>query len=469
MRSTLLFLLLYCGIISAQTQSLHTDKALEYIQNGQISKGSDELKKAALNMNELAAQYYLGECYEYGIMVEKNTKEAFKFYRRAAERGLPDAMYRMSLCYKNGIGVTPNGAQASEWLKRYRKKGGYMTLRDLPKIYNSGMALANDINDNTEIPSDISNITSNSVTQTQVINNITVVQSTQIHQEANDNLADKQISKDIRNQETKQNEADVDVNIPVTQLRNSSTLALVIANENYSNVPTVESALHDGEVVAAYLQKTLGLPKENIMVRKDVTLGNMLRSVAQMKNTVKAMGEDVDVIVYYAGHGMPDEATKDAFLLPVDGDPMTSESCYSLDRLYKELGNSGAKNVIVFLDACFSGSRRGDGMLTSARGVAIKPKDFSLHGNMFILSATSGQETALPYKEKNHGMFTYYLLKKLQQTAGNVTLKDLADDIKANVSRQSNLINQKPQTPQIFLSGEMRDSYVKIKLIRDDF
>ena len=86
---------------------------------------------------------------------------------------------------------------------------------------------------------------------------------------------------------------------------------------------------------------------------------------------------------------------------------------------------------------------------------------------MFILSATSGQETALPYTEKNHGLFTYYLLKKLQQTAGNVTLKELAEDVKTNVSRQSNLINQKPQTPQISLSGEMRQNYSGKKLLKD--
>lgn len=259
-------------------------------------------------------------------------------------------------------------------------------------------------------------------------------------------------------------QSDVDKNIPQTNRNNPSTVALVIANENYSGVPRVESALHDGEVFAEYLNKTLGLPKENIMVRTDVTLGNMLRAVSQIKNTVKSMGPDTKLIVYYAGHGMPDEATKDAFLLPVDGDPLTSESCYSLNRFYNELGTSGAENVIVFLDACFSGSQRGDGMLTAARGVAIKPKDVAPQGNMFILSATSGQETAMPYKEKNHGLFTYYLLKKLQQTEGDVTLKDLAEDVKTNVSRQSNLINQKPQTPQISVAGGMNEVYTKKKL-----
>lgn len=258
--------------------------------------------------------------------------------------------------------------------------------------------------------------------------------------------------------------SDVDENIPTTSHRNPNALALVIANENYAGVPHVESALHDGETMAKYLEQTLGLPKENIIVQTDATLGALLRAIAQTKNAVKSMGAGTDLIVYYAGHGMPNEATKDALLLPVDGDPLTAESCYSLNRLYDELGNSGAENIIVFLDACFSGSNRGDGMLTATRGVAIKPKEVAPQGNMFILSATSGQETALPYAEKNHGLFTYYLLKKLQQTRGNVTLSDLAEDVKSNVARQSNLINRKPQTPQVSLSGNMRQIYSKKKL-----
>ncbi len=258
--------------------------------------------------------------------------------------------------------------------------------------------------------------------------------------------------------------SDVDENIPVANKASRRTIALIISNENYSNVSKVESALHDGETFAKYCQQTLGIPQENIRRFNDATLGSMLRAITQVKNAAKAFDGDCDLIVYYAGHGMPDEKTKDAYLLPVDGDPLTSESCFSLNRFYDELGAVSNGAVMVFLDACFSGAQRDGSMLSEARGVVMKPKETNPRGNMFVLSATSGQETALPYREKNHGLFTYYLLKKLQDSKGDVTLKELSEEVGRNVRRQSTLINNKPQTPQVSTSGNMSDVWQKKKL-----
>ena len=103
-------------------------------------------------------------------------------------------------------------------------------------------------------------------------------------------------------------------------------------------------------------------------------------------------------------------------------------------------------------------------MLSQARGVVIKPKEVAPKGNMFILSAASGQETALPYREKNHGLFTYYLLKKLQDSKGETTLKGLSDDVIANVRKQSTLINNKPQNPQVSVAGEFSADWHNKKL-----
>lgn len=83
---------------------------------------------------------------------------------------------------------------------------------------------------------------------------------------------------------------------------------------------------------------------------------------------------------------------------------------------------------------------------------------------MFSLTAASAQETALPYKEKNHGLFTYFLLKKLQESKGNATLKELTDYVTDNVRRQSSIINSKPQTPQVSTSGDLASSWHKKKL-----
>lgn len=250
-------------------------------------------------------------------------------------------------------------------------------------------------------------------------------------------------------------QSDVDKNIPVVKRKNENTVALVIANENYRNVADVASARHDGEIFREYCLKTLGIPEHRVKLITDGQYADIQEGIAFAANAVKAIGPEANLIVYYAGHGMPDEGTKDAYLLPVEANVNNTRTAIPLRQFYDDLNALGINSVMVFLDACFSGSQRGDGMLASARGVAIKPNDIAPKGNMFILSAASDKETAMPYTDKNHGMFTYWLLKKLQDTKGNATLKELSDYVRQNVIEKSNLINKKSQTPQVTLSGNL--------------
>lgn len=260
--------------------------------------------------------------------------------------------------------------------------------------------------------------------------------------------------------------SDVDKNVPNTGKYNPRTFALVIANENYENVTRVQSALHDGERFAEYCNLTLGLPKENVNLVKNATYGKLLGAMHQLKSTVEAFDGDVDVIVYYAGHGIPDESNGDAYMMPTDALPNMLPSCYSLEKFYADLNDMNSKSVLVFMDACFSGSSRDEKMLYEARGVEYEAKPAAPKGNMFVLSAASGSETALPFKEMNHGLFTYYLLKKLQDSKGNVTLKDLSDYVTTNVKQTSVTKNQKRQTPTVRTSGAMSSNWESTKIVK---
>lgn len=88
-------------------------------------------------------------------------------------------------------------------------------------------------------------------------------------------------------------------------------------------------------------------------------------------------------------------------------------------------------------------------MMTSARGVAIKVKQEVPQGNMVVFTAAQGDETAYQYKEKGHGMFTYFLLKKLQETKGEATLGELSEYVTSEVKKASLLNNNKSQTPSV--------------------
>lgn len=260
--------------------------------------------------------------------------------------------------------------------------------------------------------------------------------------------------------------SDVDLNIPSTGIRNDKTFAIIIANENYEMVAGVPMALNDGETFAAYCQQTLGLPKNNVRTYKDATYGSMLRAMRDIQQISNAYNGDIKVMFYYAGHGIPNETTRDAYLLPVDADGLQTEVCYSLNKLYGELGRLNAESVMVFLDACFSGAQRDSEskMLASARGIALRANSEAPKGNMVIFSAASGDETAFPYTEKGHGLFTYFLLKKLQETAGDVTLDELSRYVTENVKQQSVVANRKPQTPNISASESLEGIWGQMRL-----
>ena len=91
----------------------------------------------------------------------------------------------------------------------------------------------------------------------------------------------------------------------------------------------------------------------------------------------------------------------------------------------------------------------------ASRGVKVKPKEGSLSGNIVVFSASSAEQSSLPYHDEGHGMFTYFLLKKFQESKGNVTLGELSEYLNENVSIKSLRINQKEQDPKVNTSTKV--------------
>lgn len=257
--------------------------------------------------------------------------------------------------------------------------------------------------------------------------------------------------------------SDVDENIPQSKTTSDDTYVLVIANEEYEQLDNVNFAIHDGEIFKEYCIKTLGIPEEQIRYCPNATFGKITGGIDWLKFALNNF-EGSRGIVYYCGHGIPDEKSGEAFIVPVDGNGTNTTTCYSLNTLYKTLSETKAANVTYFMDACFTGANKEGSMLVAARGVAREPAKATVGGNAVVFSASSGDETAMTYPEKGHGLFTYFLLKKLQETGGNVSYSELSDYINANVKKKSFLINEKPQTPVVATSPEAQESWRDMKL-----
>ena len=200
----------------------------------------------------------------------------------------------------------------------------------------------------------------------------------------------------------------------------------------------------------------MGVEKRNMHFLVDATAGQMQREIDLVAAILKQLGPKGELIFYYAGHGFPDERTKTPYIIPVDVDATNLRSAIKLSDIYQKFGNTTAAKVTIFLDACFTGGGRNQGLL-AARGVAIKPKTEMIRGNTVVFSAASGEQSALPYFEQGHGMFTYFLLEKIQESEGNITYGELSNYLSDKLGIESLRENGKPQNPEVNVSRNIID------------
>jgi len=252
--------------------------------------------------------------------------------------------------------------------------------------------------------------------------------------------------------------SDVDFNIPEAKNVYHSRYALIIGNEDYTKYQTnlksesnVEFAKRDAKVFAEYCKMTLGIPEENIVLLQDAISSQMKREIEKLSRLALYSNGEAELYFYFAGHGFPDEKTHKSYIMPVDISGVDVVSGIELSYLYRKLTENPIKRGTVFLDACFSGGGRNQGLLV-ARGVKIVPKENIIKGNLVVFSASSVEQSSLSYTEKQHGMFTYFLLKKLQESKGNISYGELSDYIKDQVQLNSVKINGKDQNPQTLIS-----------------
>ncbi|PLX20351.1 MAG: hypothetical protein C0599_09290, partial [Salinivirgaceae bacterium] len=134
-----------------------------------------------------------------------------------------------------------------------------------------------------------------------------------------------------------QYDSDVDKNIPKSATQNENSFAVVIGNQNYEHEIEVDFALNDATIFHKYVVNTLGVPENQAHLIKNASLGEILHELDWLSNIAKGYQGEAKIIFYYAGHGMPDQSSKDAFILPVDGYASNTRTAIKLQEIYSQL------------------------------------------------------------------------------------------------------------------------------------
>jgi hypothetical protein len=230
------------------------------------------------------------------------------------------------------------------------------------------------------------------------------------------------------------------------KLMGEQDVAVVIGVEKYQDLPASDFSSRDAKLVKEYLV-SLGVRERNIelLVNERATQSSIRKSLESwLPNRVK---KDSKVFVYYSGHGAPDPATGEAYLVPHDGDAnYLSTTGYPLKVLYEKLGALPAGEIVVVLDACFSGAGGRSVLAKGARPLVVVAEGPRLTPNMAVLAATAGAQISTSSPDKGHGILTYYFLKAIKD--GKRDLAEIYSTIKPQVEDEAKLLNV-AQTPSL--------------------
>ena len=258
--------------------------------------------------------------------------------------------------------------------------------------------------------------------------------------------------------------SDVDKDIPQSKTRNNNTFVLIIGNGHYQYESDIATAGNDSQIMQEYCRLTLGVPDRNITLAQDQTLNQMRLKVSEFAKTMELF-PDARYLVFYYGHGITDADSKDTYLIPTDGSSKhVTSTCYRRGEMLDVLSRNKTAGTLVVMESCFSGSKPDDRMLsygTESSGTRIVPREDVGLGNLVLISASSGAQTANAYPSEGHNLFTYCLMKALKETRGEATLGELFDRASKETRQTSHLELHRDQDPVVLAGAAVGNGWKK--------
>ena len=126
--------------------------------------------------------------------------------------------------------------------------------------------------------------------------------------------------------------------------------ALVIGNNEYSQFPTLQTAVSDSKRVAELLDEKYGF---DVRLLNNADRYTILSALNEIKGK---MTKEDNLLVYYAGHGERDVQSLQGYWLPVDAELENTANWIPNSAISALFNTMNAKHILVVADSCYSGS-----------------------------------------------------------------------------------------------------------------
>jgi len=227
---------------------------------------------------------------------------------------------------------------------------------------------------------------------------------------------------------------------------------LVIGINDYADVPDVPFADRSAAAFATLAKTVLGAAPQNILrlIDADATSGRLR---GRFKTLLNRLGPKDRLLVYYAGHGVPSQDGKAAYLLAQDGGPGSFEEAdLQLDNLYAAIEKSRVGQASLFIDACFSGRSGKDSIVFEGIGaITLVPKTtLKPNGRVTVITAGRAHQFSNWEKTRGHRLFGYHLMKVLLEEGSTLSAEQLHGKLRDRVLDDSRRIGPEfEQEPEL--------------------
>jgi hypothetical protein len=422
---------------------------------------------AQAEQGDTSAQTYVGEIYEKGLGVPPDYGAAAQWYRRAADAGFPRAAINLGYLYEHGLGVPRDPAQARYWYRR----GAGGSQAPLELVYGGGedakpaaagggapriellqpeLLVAAETRDIRIAPSAAGPVAIHTgpTEDLPIIGRVIAqnpLKSVTVNgrEEAADGRTVFQTRLRLAGSEERvrivatdamgltssleflvvNRPAPASADAPATGGELGAYHALVIGNNDYRLLRPLRTAVNDAREVATVLQDQYGF-------RVSLLLNANRYEILSALNSLRArLGENDNLLVYYAGHGELDRVNQRGHWLPVDAEPGSPANWISNIAVTDILNAMAVHQLLVVADSCYSGAmtrsavpRLDPALDAQARAQVIRTM---AHKRSRLLLTSGGVEPVVDTTGGPHSPFAQSFLDVLRANPGVLPAHEL--------------------------------------------
>ncbi len=464
--------------------------------------------KTALNVwmeaaegGDAAAQTNVGEIFEKGLGTTPNYEAALIWYRKAAAQGYTRAQFNLGTLYETGQGVPQNKLEALNW---YRQAWG-VAADDI--MFTSAAdreqdklraALDQSITEKevqinalkTQVQAmqaklqkasqDQGAAAQSARTQAQTLQSLIDQLETQKQASTTELAALPPKPPSDGKPKTRQPLAGVIANQNAASagveektyhnLKLGRYFALLIGNQNYESLESLETPLNDVKRARKILEERYGFTVFTVEDSDNVTLMEAINDLYEV------VGENDNLLLFYAGHGnrLTTGNKEVGYWLPSNASlPPRDTFWVSNEFVSGHLSRLKAKRVLVVSDSCYAG------LLSAEPSFLLMGDDapsydnseflaFKLGKRSRLLLASGGDRPVLDNGGGGHSVFARAFLDELENNAALMAAPDLYLRVKARVETAAAKMHfeQKPDLKTIKAAGhEVGDFFFVPKVL----